>query len=85
MIDPWPMIAPIIPIPERNKFGYPVHEGPDYTISVQRGYFSGAYEAIMNCYDECPQRGKLARAQAIAAEVRARKFPPVVRITPKEI
>lgn len=27
---------------------------------------------------------KLERAQAYAAYVRARKFPPVVRITPKE-
>lgn len=60
---------------DRNDYGFPLPFILDNAIG-----------AAMIGYRVKPQapKTKLERAQAIAADVRARKFPPVRRLIPKD-
>lgn len=62
----------------RTAYGFPF--ASDAEIMALLGTHMGA---VLIGFGANPA-SKLERAQAIAAEVRARKFPPVVRLTPME-
>ncbi|MES2352108.1 MAG: hypothetical protein V4641_31460 [Pseudomonadota bacterium] len=65
---------------QRNDYGFPLTSATDWLAVLGMAHPGAA----MIGYRAKPLT-KLERAQAIAAEVRARKFPPVKRITdPKE-
>ena len=64
----------------RNDYGFPLTSAADW-LNLLAAAHPGA--SLIGYRTKPPT--KLERAQAIAAEVRARKFPPVKRITdPKD-
>lgn len=74
---------------DRNDYGFPL-------CGIQNGHAEAQANAcnpirmmsvnlgLMLANKPTPAQTKLQRAQAIAAEVRARRFPPVQRIEPKD-
>lgn len=63
----------------RNDYGFPLTGATEWLAALSAAHPG----ASLIGYRSKPAT-KLERAQAIAAEVRARKFPPVQRITPKD-
>jgi hypothetical protein len=63
---------------QRNDYGFPFASATDWLAALS----ATTSAALIGWTAKAPT--KLERAHAIAAEVRARKFPPVQRITPKD-